>query len=92
MDEELTISYTDGDKTVVISGRLDSATAERFGSQVTSRCSGPITVDMTDLKYISSAGIRSLLLINKTCPVTIKGASGLVAEVLEISGIYKILG
>lgn len=89
---DLKVEYRDGNKVVALSGKLDSYTARGFADQVLSRCDCAVTMDLTDLKYISSAGIRAIVLVNKTIPVNIIGASGLVAEVLEISGMDKILG
>ena len=89
---DLKVEYRDGNKVVALSGKLDSSTARGFADQVLSRCDCAVTMDLTDLKYISSAGIRAIVLVNKTIPVNIIGASGLVAEVLEISGMDKILG
>ncbi len=84
---------------VNISGRLDSIGAP----EIESHCRDQIKqgnkfllIDMEAINYISSAGLRSLLLIAKA----IKACSGtvvfcnlvpMVREVLKISGFEKIL-
>lgn len=90
----------DGDVCIVaLSGRLDGTGA----IEVETHCRGLIEggdsrqlLDMTDVAYISSAGLRSLLMIAKQ----IKSAGGMLAlccltpmvsEVMKVSGFDKIL-
>lgn len=91
-DKDLTITYEDDCRRVLLAGRLDSVTAKAFSDEVPTRCSGEVLVDLSGLRYISSAGIRALVLVDRTVRVRLTGATGLVAEVLEISGMDKVLG
>ena len=50
-------------------GRIDGANARDFEAAVQSAISaseGPVIIDCEDLSYISSAGLRAILLIAKT--------------------------
>ncbi|NCC25535.1 MAG: anti-sigma factor antagonist [Deltaproteobacteria bacterium] len=83
---------------VMVSGRMDAVTAPDFEK----RCSELIdsgdlalAIDLENLEYISSAGLRSILATGKK----IKGAggqivfcslAGMVKEVFDISGFASI--
>ena len=84
---------TGGEVTIRMTGRLDSETAPRFQAEAVPRCAGrPVVLDMTDLKYISSAGLRAIIVLRKTgSPVRVENASGLVEEVLRISDFEILL-
>lgn len=92
------VKITGDGKAVVItvSGRLNTTTAPDFNAIV----EGPvgkaddITLDLRDLDFISSAGIRSIMTIRSkkgAGNVHIVNAAGLVREVFEVSGISAIL-
>jgi|JFJP01.1.fsa_nt_gi anti-anti-sigma factor len=81
-----------------LTGRLDSTTSPDFEKQILSRLGehSHLVLDFSDLDYISSAGLRVLLLAAKK----IKQASGSLIlcalkehlrEVFEISGFLTIL-
>lgn len=84
---------------VSVGGRLDGTGAPEVETQCRSLIdSGEIRqlLDLTDVEYISSAGLRSLLVVAKQ----IKAVNGIlvlcnlqpvVKEVMEISGFDKIL-
>lgn len=95
-EDALEIAFDDKGKEIVvrIGGRLDTATAPRFQKETVDRCAGrSVTVDMTSLKYISSAGLRALMVLRKACPsVSLENASGLVEEVLDVSDFRKLMG
>lgn len=85
--------------TLALSGRMDATTTTEFDLLVQkAQTEGQknILVDMHDLVYISSAGLRSLLGLAKS----LKAAQGklifcslqpMVAEVFHISGFDRIL-
>ena len=82
---------------ISVSGRLDTVTAPDFDSYVEKNVTaGDTAINLAEVEYLSSAGLRSLLKIGKK---TIKeggefciiGASGIVAEVLEESGLDSVL-
>ena len=86
---------------VSIKGRVDTVTApelERCLSEEIDRGENLLILNMTDLDYISSAGLRVVLLTAKKLKVKqgdilLSGLQGVVKEVFEISGfstIFKI--
>ena len=78
-------------------GRIDSVTADAalaFGKDVVGN-NAKTVLDMTELDYISSAGLRVLLIIQKQAAkegkeFIIAGASGMVSSVLEDSGLSTL--
>ena len=55
----------------------------------------PILIDLTQLDYISSTGLREFLIIKKEAdangqPVTIKGMNKNVANIFKITGFDKM--
>lgn len=84
---------------LAISGRLDSETARDFESTLTAtldRGVRALGLDLSGLDYVSSAGLRVLMLAAKrtkaeAVPFTLFGLQPQVAKVLEVSGFAKIL-
>lgn len=82
---------------VVISGRLDTQTAPDLEKALDEAYEGckDLTLDMTNLEYVSSAGLRILLKaqtqMNKQGCMKITGVNENVMEVLEITGFTDIL-
>ena len=80
-------------------GRVDGANARDFEAAVQSaisECDGPVIIDCEGLSYISSAGLRAILLIAKTlCKRQVKFAlcslSEPIAEIFQISGFDQII-
>ena len=77
-----------------VSGRIDMVTADTAyatGEDIIQR--NPMTVlDMSDMDYLSSAGLRVLLRLNKMAKkngkkFTLSGPAGIVKSVLEDSGM-----
>lgn len=97
-EEPLAAEYAEEDGTIVITlrGRLDSVTSGDFQATAVSRCRNkPAVIDMTDVEYLSSAGLRAILSIDKATgngnKLVIKNASGAVKEVLDMSGFSDFL-
>ena len=90
---------TVGDALVVMPrGRLDSNTSPAFEAHLLGRVEGParVVVDFTGLDYISSAGLRVLLMASKKArqggaKLALCGLQPAVREVFEISGFLSIL-
>ncbi len=84
--------------TVALRGRVDSLTAPDFLAAF-EKIAGEhaltaATVDMSDLEYISSAGLRVLLIMTKrlgTGHVIVTGANELVLSIFEQTGYDDIL-
>lgn len=84
-----------GDKTlVIVRGRMDAVTAPEFEKEIDTRLQAGDTVvvaDLTDLEYISSAGLRSILTSGKKLKaaggsLAFCGLDGMVQEVFSVSG------
>ena len=86
-----------GNVTIKVSGRLDTTTAPELDKALDSSLEGTkeLVFDMTNLEYISSAGLRVILKAQKT--MNRKGAMKLInvgeniMEVFEITGFSDIL-
>ena len=90
-------SMEDGTLSFALSGRLDTITAPNlltfFENAQAESPAEAVTVDCSRLEYLSSAGLRVLLIMHKACPggVTLRGANEVVAEILEQTGFDSIL-
>lgn len=89
---------TDGNKMVLtLEGRVDTTTAPQFEAEITSVPEeiNDVTIDFKDLQYISSAGLRVLLLAQKTIgkrgDLVIVNVSDQIMEVFDITGFSDIL-
>ena len=88
----------DGGKlTVELGGRLDTTTAPQLESELRPALDGvsELTLDMKDLEYISSAGLRVLLstqkVMNKQGSMVILNANESILEIFEVTGFSDIL-
>ena len=85
------------DLTVALTGRLDTVTAPELESELAASLDDVenLVIDMTDLEYISSAGLRVLLTAQKT--MNQKGSMKLinvnetVMEIFDVTGFVDIL-
>ena len=80
-------------------GRIDGANARDFERAVQDAirdCEGPVIIDCEHLSYISSAGLRAILLIAKTLgkrkvKFALCSLSEPIAEIFQISGFDQII-
>lgn len=83
--------------TVAIEGRLDTTTAPELENTFGSILDGvtDLVLDMTNLEYVSSAGLRVILKIQKVMfnqgKMKLVGVNESVMEVFEITGFSNIL-
>ena len=83
--------------TVAPEGRLDTVTAPEFEKAVGELLSGvsDLVLDMTKITYVSSAGLRVILKLQKVMAnqgqMKLIGVNETVMEVLEITGFASIL-
>lgn len=96
---DITSKNEDKALVVSVSGRMDAVTASDFESALTEfldQGNSALVIDFTDLDYISSAGLRSILASAKK----MKGLNGtlslaclkeVVKEVFDISGFSAII-
>lgn len=82
---------------VAVVGRLDTTTAPQLEENVRSSIDGmkSLVFDFEKLEYISSAGLRVLLamqkIMNKQGSMTIRNVNETVMEVFEVTGFVDIL-
>lgn len=81
-----------------VSGRIDAVTAPDFEKACLEAIrSGEriVVLDFGEAQYISSAGLRSLLVIGKSLQeggggLRLANVTGVVSQVFELSGIYSL--
>lgn len=85
------------DITILLEGRLDTITAPTFEKNIREVLSEAKTlvIDMKNLEYISSAGLRVLLsaqkVMNRQGEMIVCNANEMVMDVFEITGFIDIL-
>ncbi len=94
-DFDASADLRDGMMTLCLKGRLDTMTAPdllAFYEKNKENLQG-VRVDCGALDYISSAGLRVLLMMHKGCSngVTLQNVNALVTEILEQTGFDSIL-
>lgn len=83
--------------TIVLEGRLDTTTAPELETVLKEALPGVVslTIDMSKLEYISSAGLRVLLsaqkIMNKQGEMKIVGVNDVIMEIFEVTGFSDIL-
>ena len=93
----LATTYTeeDGAVTIKLVGRLDSVSSGGFQSQAIERRKGkPTTLDMDGISYLSSAGLRAILALDKAVgdnKLMIINAKDSVKDVLDMSGFSDFI-
>ena len=83
--------------TLIVSGRLDTQTAPELENELDATLSGlkELTFDMTNLEYVSSAGLRVILKAQKAMNaqggMKLTGVNDSIMEVFDITGFLDIL-
>lgn len=83
--------------TVKVSGRLDTTTAPELEDDLKASLEGieDLTMDFSELEYISSAGLRVLLsaqkIMNKQGSMVVTGVNSTIMEIFEVTGFSDIL-
>ena len=83
--------------TLIVSGRLDTQTAPELENELDSILAGikELTFDMTNLEYVSSAGLRVILKAQKAMnaqgSMKLTGVNDSIMEVFDITGFLDIL-
>lgn len=80
---------------LILEGSIDTATSSQFKDALDDVMSDSksVTLDFNKVKYISSAGLRVLLMakkLHKDKPILIKGARAEVKEVFDITGFSSL--
>lgn len=83
--------------TMAISGRVDTTTAPVLEKEIKDSISGieQLVLNFSKVEYISSAGLRVLLVAQKTMigqgSMKLTGVSADIMEILEITGFSSVL-
>ncbi|MBQ3276620.1 MAG: STAS domain-containing protein [Oscillospiraceae bacterium] len=86
-----------GTLTVALEGRLDTASSPKLETELNNALPGvqDLVFDLEKLEYISSAGLRVLLLaqkaMNRQGSMKLVRVNDIVREVLEVTGFTEIL-
>ncbi len=99
MTMNVTTKYAGSTAVVAVNGRIDSANAKDFDqklSEVIDRGGSRLVIDCGDLTYISSAGLRAILLAIKRTNAAGGGMAMCrtpdhIREVLEVSGFTRLI-
>ncbi len=82
---------------IALTGRLDTTTAPELEKEARNALTGitNLIIDLAELEYISSAGLRVLLsmqkIMSKQGEMVVRGATEAVREVFDITGFSSIL-
>lgn len=83
--------------TIFVIGRLDTTTAPQLEAELKQSISGveKLVLDLKDLEYLSSAGLRVLLstqkVMNKQGEMVVKNVNETISEIFEVTGFVEIL-
>ena len=96
---ELQADQIEGALIISVAGRIDGMSAQEFHQNLDKEIGGsdnPVVLDLENLSYISSAGLRSILLIAKTLQgrktkFMLCSLPGPIKEIFEIAGFDKII-
>ena len=83
--------------TLIVSGRLDTQTAPELEAELDTVLAdvSELTFDMTNLEYVSSAGLRVILkaqkVMNTKGSMKLTGVNDSIMEVFDITGFLDIL-
>lgn len=84
--------------TYALAGRLDTTTAPDLDAALAQDLPGvtSLVIDMAELEYLSSAGLRSLLAAQKKMnavegKMVVRGANDSIKEVFDITGFTEML-
>ncbi len=96
---DITETTEDGIAIICPSGKLDTLTAKTFEAHLQTHIdnsAGPLLIDMAAVDYVSSFGLRSILIVaKKLAPFGRKfilfSPNPSVLDVLKVSGFVKIV-
>lgn len=93
----ITTSNYEGHVTIALSGRFDSAAAQGAQKEISDALKEfdeieSVTVNMTDMEYISSSGLRVIMQLKKKYPqMNITEANAEVYNVLKLTGLTRMM-
>ena len=95
---EIKTSRNEDELTVALSGRLDTLTSPVFEKKMKEELEGvnKLIVDLSELEYISSAGLRVLLISYRAMEnrngMVVRNPAPMIVEVFKITGFAEIFG
>lgn len=93
----ITKTKTEGALTLALEGRLDTTTAPELEAEMKASLEGvtSLVLDMKELAYLSSAGLRVILAaqkqMNKQGSMVVRHVNETIMEVFEVTGFTDIL-
>lgn len=94
----ITKNTENGVLTLALEGRLDTNTAPELEKEISADLTADVQsliLDLKDLEYISSAGLRVLLAaqkrMNKQGNMVVKNVNDMIMDVFEVTGFVDIL-
>ena len=95
---EITEKKNEGQIVLAVSGSVDTVTSPELQKAILTafQKSKDLVIDMTGVPYMSSAGLRALLIGQKTATskggsMALTGVQNTVMQVFEMSGFSKVL-
>lgn len=94
---ELKKVYEGTKLTVFLAGKLDTESAPKLNAELAASLGGitELVLDMTDLTYVSSAGLRTLLsaqkMMNRQGSMVLRGVRESIRDVFRITGFLDLL-
>lgn len=88
----LSTEQRDGVAVVSVKGRLDVSSSPAFIEAMQEGEEQPTVLEMSELEYLSSAGLRALHLARKARPqLAVCGFNDFCSEIYEVSGFASIV-
>lgn len=95
---EIAKNYNGKELTLSVKGRVDTITSQELDAEINNELGNfdSLIIDFTDLKYISSAGLRVLIATQKKLkaddiPFVIRNVNDSINEIFRMSGFNKVL-
>lgn len=95
---DLIKNYNDNELTIEVGNKIDTTNAPDFENEIMDEMGkfDSLTLDFKNLEYISSAGLRVLILVQKKLkpqgiPFTIINVNDAIKDILAMSGFDKLL-
>ena len=95
---ELSDKHVDSAAILIVTGRIDMVTSDTFRDRLLAMLAGglPLVIDFSGVNYISSAGLRALMLGSKQArsagnKLVVAALQPVVLEIFQISRFDKLL-
>lgn len=96
---DINIFKENGYTIVKLSGRLDTTTTKKFHNDIASHIDDSLSnleFDCTDLEYISSQGLRTFIILQKTISekggkMVLRNMRPPIKEVFDITGLSSLI-